>query len=168
MKLSASLLVSLCLRLQAVSAAAAPVHAAELYVLYLLLHLRTMSDWILHRDGNDPIYRARLVKECGDLGVLDVPAGVPENKVRHCEEHPLSRDPKFVPDFSAGTVDPTHRGKRNQASAVNRAATEIFGRGALKSRDCFYGSEQYEYFKKSCWRVCGSHGSWCWVDRGQI
>ncbi|KAH6643520.1 hypothetical protein C7974DRAFT_419147 [Boeremia exigua] len=90
MKFSASLLASLCLCLQVASAATAAAPAAEL-------------------DRNDPVYRAKLVEECGDLGVMDVPAGVPERKVRHCRDHPLSRDPDFAPDFSAGAVAPARR-----------------------------------------------------------
>ncbi|EAT81382.1 hypothetical protein HBI56_204520 [Parastagonospora nodorum] len=52
-------------------------------------------------DRNDPVYRAALIEECGDLGVLDVPEGQPESEIRHCKEHPRWRDPTFVPDFAA-------------------------------------------------------------------
>ncbi|KAH7395125.1 hypothetical protein DE146DRAFT_659193 [Phaeosphaeria sp. MPI-PUGE-AT-0046c] len=48
-------------------------------------------------DRNDPVYRAALEKECGPLGVMEVPVGVPERKVRHCREHPLSlKYPKLM------------------------------------------------------------------------
>jgi hypothetical protein len=39
-------------------------------------------------DRNDPVYRAALEKECGILGVMEVPDGFLEREVRHCAGHP--------------------------------------------------------------------------------
>jgi hypothetical protein len=44
----------------------------------------------VEKDRNDPVYRAELEKECGLLGVMDVPTGYKESEVRHCREHPMS------------------------------------------------------------------------------
>lgn len=43
----------------------------------------------VEKDRNDPVYRAELEKECGPLGVMDVPPGYKESEVRHCRDHPL-------------------------------------------------------------------------------
>lgn len=53
------------------------------------------------RDRNDPTYRAALIAEYGDLGVLDVPEGRIESEVRHCREHLRFRDHNFPPEFAA-------------------------------------------------------------------
>lgn len=49
----------------------------------------TVSAAPVEKDRNDPVYRAELEKECGPLGVMDVPPGYKESEVRHCREHPL-------------------------------------------------------------------------------
>lgn len=75
-----------------------------------------------------------------------LPTDLLESEVRHCKEHPRSKDPKFVPDFAArlekeaklAALD--RRGKRGRTSVADRAATDIFGRDALT---CWFGSNQY-------------------------
>jgi hypothetical protein len=91
--------------------------------------------------------------------------------VRHCKEHPKSKDRNFVPNFAgrlereaklkaaAGGI----RGKRGRTSEADRAATDIFGRDAL---DCWYGDNQFDCDDGSCWRICGSRGDWCWLTVG--
>jgi hypothetical protein len=66
-------------------------------------------------DRNDPVYRAALEAECGDLGVLECPPEILESECRHCLEHPRFRDPTFHPNVetpipeSKDRNDPVYR-----------------------------------------------------------
>ncbi|KAH7402307.1 hypothetical protein DE146DRAFT_631541 [Phaeosphaeria sp. MPI-PUGE-AT-0046c] len=59
-------------------------------LIALLAAVGTVAAAPIEKDRNDPVYRAELEKECGPLGVMDVPPGYKESEVRHCKEHPLS------------------------------------------------------------------------------
>ena len=170
MKLHTGLIAKLFLFLRVLdSVSAASAASEELGVFHPILILITTDTNIEHSDRNDPVYRAALIEECGDLGVLDVPEGQPESEIRHCKEHPRWRDPTFVPDFAAlaekeaKLTAESRRGKRGHTSSTQDAAANIFGRDALA---CSYGSDQYGCTDGSCWRVCGSRGSWCWLTVG--
>ncbi|KAH4222750.1 hypothetical protein HBH64_162270 [Parastagonospora nodorum] len=102
MKLYTGLVAKLFLFLQVLdSVSAASAASEELGVFHPVLILIMTGTNIEHSDRNDPVYRAALIEECGDLGVLDVPEGQPESEIRHCKEHPRWRDPTFVPNFAA-------------------------------------------------------------------
>jgi hypothetical protein len=138
-------------------------------VFHPILILITTGTNIKHIDRNDPVYRAALIEECGDLGALDVPEGLSESEIRHCKERPRWRDPTFVPNFAALAEEEaklaaeSRHGKRGHTSSTQDAAANFFGRDA---RACWYGSDQYGRTDGSCWRVCGSRGSWCWLTVG--
>jgi hypothetical protein len=78
----------------------------------------------------------------------------------------MFRDPTFVPDFArmeqeekeAKLVNGDRRGMRGRTSVTDRAAANIFNRDKLA---CWYGSNQFGCKRGSCWRICGSRGSWC-------
>jgi hypothetical protein len=119
-------------------------------VLHLLLLFRRITTDSNCRDRNDPVYRAALVEECGDLGVLDVPEGQLESEVRHCAEHPRNGD-------SPAAFD--RRNRRGSISIADSAATDIFGRAEQK---CWYGAS-LGCRKGYCWKTCGKRGNWCWL-----
>jgi hypothetical protein len=106
------------------------------------------------RDRNDPVYRAALIEECGDRGVLDVPEGKLESETRHCA------------GFSGDNESPFPVGRyarESRASTADGAATEIFGRAA---RQCWHGKSfgcTKKDGEKRCWRKCGKGGEWCWL-----
>jgi hypothetical protein len=101
-----------------------------------------------HSDRNDPIYRASLVKECGDLGVLDVPEGQSESETRHCLEHP-GRD-----------ATPISIGRRGRTTVTDSESAEVF---ALAARECAYTDAPKCAKNGYCWKNCGTSGNWCWM-----
>lgn len=114
--------------------------------------LKTISADTYCSDRNDPVYRAALIEECGKLGVMEVPEGVPESDVRHCAEHPLGRDVDFGNDY-----------KRGPTSVHNRHAADIFPKDALK---CYWGDKPWGCMGGKCFKKCGARGNWGWTAQG--
>ncbi|RAK79651.1 uncharacterized protein BO72DRAFT_373150 [Aspergillus fijiensis CBS 313.89] len=111
--------------------------AALLSILVVLTSALTISP--TSTGNNDPAI------ECGDLGVMvipaaDLPEGVLPSDVRKCREHPLGRN-RYLESASLAPLDP-----------VDPQACY---------RDAPYGCS-----KGYCWKVCGSNGEWCWTAKG--
>jgi hypothetical protein len=132
MQLNMNLLVKLGLCLQAIG----PVLAADTPGTQL--------------DRNDPIYRASLVKECGDLGVLDVPEGQLESETRHCANHPGHNTSPIL----------GRRTRRGRTTVTDSAGAEVF---ALAARECAYTDGPKCAKNGYCWKNCGTSGNWCWM-----
>jgi hypothetical protein len=109
------------------------------------------------RDRNDPVYRAELEAECGRLGVMEVPEGVEENKVRHCLDHPLSGDPTFHPvPASVSDQERLEAGSSGADEPINEFSSK-------KTSACLEGSKRFGCKDGTCWRACGSSGNWAWL-----
>ena len=119
---------------------------------HLNIHPPHLQTDLKCRDRNDPVYRAALEKECGSLGIMDVPSGNLESEVRHCANHPLGRDPNFEAMLSGSSA------MRNEHAPANILARE---KSVCSEIVAPFGCD-----RGYCWKQCGSFGQWCWSAHG--
>ncbi|RAH49952.1 uncharacterized protein BO95DRAFT_505203 [Aspergillus brunneoviolaceus CBS 621.78] len=114
-------------------------------------------------ENNDPAI------ECGDLGVMiipaaDLPEGVLPSDVRKCREHPLGRN-RYLESASLAPLDPVDVQALTGNTASGEARSEPKHLNTSEPQAC-YRDAPYGCSKGYCWKVCGSNGEWCWTAKG--